>query len=329
MDLNFELNAEGPFGVVGIIDIGSNSIKSLVARKGEDCFPVELDNETEETRLSGGIAGNPPMICGDTINAGVASISKLLKGIKAYDIDHIQLVATSAVRDASNRDEFAEAIKDATGYPLRVLSGKEEALGIAAGLQSDPQFRHETDLSVFDIGGGSLEHIDFNSGMIDHAVSTELGAVRMTKRFVKDPAAPVVPQEMEAIREHTFKVLDESGVGQNLTGKAIGTGGGFTITRRILAKQQGLKTAQYSSKIEVKHLREIYESVLPLNRKKRAAIRGLPKARADIYPAAAATILALAEYIGTEAFYHSFFNLRFGIARMLFTQSLTGAAEGQ
>ena len=69
--------------------------------------------------------------------------------------EHIQLVATSAAR-AANRDEFANAIEQATGQCLRVLSGKEEALGIAAGLQRTP-VPQCGDLSVFDIGGGSLE----------------------------------------------------------------------------------------------------------------------------------------------------------------------------
>ncbi|MGB0371607.1 MAG: phosphatase [Opitutales bacterium] len=317
MDLSFDLKTEGNAAVVGVIDIGSNSIKSLVAKRDADGFPAEIHNKTEETRLSGGISGNPPYICEDTILAGVDSIKHLLKDMKPYKPESIQLVATSAVRDAANRDQFAEAIFKKTGHALRVLSGEEEALGIAAGLQSDPAFRSETDLSVFDIGGGSLEHIDFQSGQIDHAVSTELGAVRMTQRFIANPKKPVVEAEIAAIREHTFKVLREADVSPKITGKAVGTGGGFTISRRILAKRIGKKTSQVSPIIGVAQLREIFDKLAPLSWSDRKAIKGLPKARADIYPAAAATLLALAEYLQVEEFYHSFYNLRFGVARLM------------
>ena len=317
MDLSFDLKLEKPAELVGVIDIGSNSIKCLVAFKDSEGFPREVLSHTKETRLAGGIAGSPPQIDLATIQAGVEAIESLISHMSHTKPDAVQLVATSAVRDAINRESFRSAIAQRTGHDLRILTGEEEALGIAAGLQSDPAFRWEKDLSVFDIGGGSLEHIDFRKGAIAHAVSTELGAVRMTKRFVKEPRKPIVRDEMMAIRDHAFRVLEAAEVKPRASGKVVGTGGGFTISRRILAKAQGVKTADSEPIIPVDALKEIYELMVPMTWQERRSFRGLPKQRADIYPAAAATLLALAEYLEVDAFYHSFYNLRFGIARLM------------
>lgn len=317
MDSSFSLKTQDRPEVVGVIDIGSNSIKSLVARRDSAGFPQGIYEHAEETRLSGGISGNPPLISQQTIEAGISSIVSLLEGMERFQPERIQLVATSAVRDAANQELFAKAISQRTGQSLQILSGHDEALGIAAGLQSDPAFRHESELSVFDIGGGSLEHINFQSGKIAQAISTELGAVRMTQRFIQNPQNPITQEEMHAIRKHTLEVLREAGVQPRITAKAVGTGGGFTITRRILAMRGVGKASGDSPIISVENLRGIFENLYPMLWNERSNLSGLPRTRADIYPAAIATLLALAEYLEVDRFYHSYYNLRYGIARLM------------
>ena len=94
---------------VAVIDVGSNSIKLLVARAGATSNSLEtLCSETIETRISGGISSKLPSLNEDAITAGSATIAKLQKMAQNYQPDHTVIVATSAVRDAINSDDFIQ-----------------------------------------------------------------------------------------------------------------------------------------------------------------------------------------------------------------------------
>src|SRR5262245_20227704 len=174
-------------GPVAVIDIGSNSIKILVAVRtdGGNVHPLHI--RTIDARISAGISQATPRLSDEGMARGLSAVQALLEDAMRFNATSTILVATSAVRDAANGADFCDRIKKATHHPIRILSGDEEANLIGRGLVADPALRGLRDFYVFDLGGGSLECLAFLNRTIEQAVSLQLGCVRLTERFVSDP----------------------------------------------------------------------------------------------------------------------------------------------
>ena len=96
-----------------------------------------------------------------------------------YEVEKIEIVATSAVRDASNQDQFLEEVAHEAASPLRVLSEKEEATLIGRGIACDPYLPNPKCFCALDIGGGSLECIKYQDRDVTEGISLPIGAVRL------------------------------------------------------------------------------------------------------------------------------------------------------
>lgn len=301
---------------VAVIDIGSNSIKGLVARAGADGLPETLWSETIEARISAGIGGPAPRLSPEGMARGVEAVSTLYGQATQYQPDRIRLVATSAVRDAANGQEFRAAIKAATDQTVRILSGDEEANLIGRGLTCDPALRHLRDFYLFDLGGGSLECLSFARRTIRRACSLPLGCVRLTERFVPDRSAPVATPTLEHIMTHTRERLAAGDFAFDLPKgvPAVGTGGTITTARAMLAAREGQPLPASSPVLEIAVLRTLLVTVAAMPVAERRQVAGLSPARADVYPAALATLIATAEAGAFPAYHHSFYNLRYGVA---------------
>ena len=112
-----------PSAPVAVVDIGSNSIKILVARRLADGRVEQLKNKTLDCRISAGISAATPRLAEDGMQRGLDAIRELLALAAPYSPARIQLVATSAVRDAANGEDFRALVLAATGHPVRILSG--------------------------------------------------------------------------------------------------------------------------------------------------------------------------------------------------------------
>lgn len=308
------------FSPVAIIDIGSNSIKCLVASPGPDHRVQALYTRTIECRISAGISRDQPRLSAASITAGVAAIQQLLRDIEHYAPQHIEMVATSAVRDAGNRAEFVQAVLTATRVTPRILSGEEEATYIARGIACDPALDGTLNLTVFDIGGGSMEAITLEDGSLTQAISMPLGAVRMTEKHFPHPEQPISTEAVEALQRAAIATLEKNLAPLPATGLVAGTGGGFTVARMMLGARTGKNLEQSSPELKVQELQHLLELLAALPLSERKQIPGLPPERADILPAALATILALARYAEIRSFTHSFYNLRYGLAQELLSR---------
>ena len=131
-----------PSASIAVIDIGSNSIKVLLASRTPDGSLTALMMRTLEARISAGISQACPRLGEQGIVRGLAAIQSLVADTAAYAPSRTVLVATSAVRDAANRAEFCERVRTATGRDIRILSGEEEASLIGRGLLCDPLPSH-------------------------------------------------------------------------------------------------------------------------------------------------------------------------------------------
>jgi len=299
---------------VAVIDVGSNSIKLLVARAAGASVETVFTH-TIETRISEGISEAVPELDDSAMAAGVATIFELYEEALGYSPVEMQIGATSAVRDAINGMDFAMMVMAATGIEMRVLSGEEEATYIGRGIACDPALKGVGSFIQMDIGGGSLELIRFDGGEIQKAISLQLGAVRLTEMLVPDKQVPLSVEKAEAIRVHVISALERSGFDFNPKDwPMVATGGAFVISRSMLAAKQGLKTEESPAVLTKDMLRELFTKISLMPLVERITVPGLPVARADIAPTALVTILAVLEYAGREEISHSFYNLRYGMA---------------
>ncbi|MCU0791312.1 MAG: phosphatase [Opitutaceae bacterium] len=300
-----------------VIDIGSNSIKVLVARRQPDGTVIQLHNKTLDCRISAGISAATPRLSEEGMSRGLAAIHELLSLAAPYAPARIQLVATSAVRDAANGDEFRARVLASTGHAVRLLSGDEEANFIGRGLTCDPALTHLRDFYVFDLGGGSLECLAFQNRRITQALSLRLGCVRMTEKFFADPAAPLDQDRCLGLALFVKQELRRSGFRFDLPDRpasAVFTGGTITTLRVIKGARHGVELADTPAAVSLHTVHDLLDELAPLTLPERKLIPGMPAARADVFPAALVTVLAVAESAGLDHFHHSLHNLRWGIA---------------
>lgn len=309
--------------VVAVIDIGSNSIKTLIATRGPAGEVVPLRFRTVDARISAGISRADPRLSDAGMQAGLDAIQSLLGDAAEAHAGRIALVATSAVRDARNGPDFRDRVRAATGHAIRILTGDEEANLIGRGLTTDAALRHERDFYVFDLGGGSLECLAFRERRITAAQSFQLGCVRLTERFVSDAALPFSPSARAVIAAHTRVTLQTSGFPFTLPAPAtaVGTGGTLTTARAILGARAGWKMEETPALVTVAQLEELLATLGALPLAPRQEVPGLPAARADVFPTALATLLAIAELGRFSGFVNSVHNLRYGLAAELLDAS--------
>jgi exopolyphosphatase/guanosine-5'-triphosphate,3'-diphosphate pyrophosphatase len=227
-------------GSVGVIDIGSNSIKLLVAIRDPDGSIKERANQTLEVRLGSGLSRNPPELEPESIERAIEAVLALLADAEGFGAERIRIVATSAVRDAANGRDFVERLNERSGRTTDVLSSLDEAHLIGRGVTCDPGLSGVSEFSLFDLGGGSLEMLAFRQGAVVHLASVPLGCVRLTERFFSDPTEAIPHQETAAIRQHVASALSESGFPfrQCAGTTAVVTGGTATTLRAIRAAAQ-------------------------------------------------------------------------------------------
>jgi exopolyphosphatase/guanosine-5'-triphosphate,3'-diphosphate pyrophosphatase len=174
-----------PDAPVAAIDLGTNSFHLVVARpSGNSRFEI-LDREKEVVRLGSG-SGDMKELRDDAIERGVETLTRFRRIADASGAE-IHAVATSAVREASNRDDFLRRAWEEAGVKVDLISGIEEARLIHLGvLQAVPVFEQQA--LVVDIGGGSTEFVLGLGGRTLDARSLKLGAIRLTDRFfAKEP----------------------------------------------------------------------------------------------------------------------------------------------
>jgi len=296
-----------------VIDIGSNTIKALAGRRTAAGLEVLMDRSVE-CRISEGMYAAPLRFTEEAMEKGVRAVEELMRAVGTVAPDEIEILATSAVRDAGNREDFCQRIAEKTGFFPKVLSGDEEAAAIANGVAQEPRLDQSRPYSITDLGGGSLEWILRHPYQVSFAGSMDLGAVRLLNRFVSDPRGALLDGDKEKIRAHCHEVFRQTlpPVRSDAAISHWGTGGAFTISRLILATENRLPLEKQDQKLPGTEIQRIEEILSPLPLPARQQYPGLPPSRADILPVALVIVLALAEFTGADAYSHSFCNLRMG-----------------
>jgi len=212
---------------IAAIDIGTNSIHTIVAELRDDGYRV-VDKEKEMVQLGLGSLDGAPLE-EEAMERAVSALERMVAVARGWNVEEIVAVATSAVREAPNRREFLKRVKEKAGIRVRVISGEEEADYIYRAVRSAVDLAGSTALCV-DIGGGSVELIVGTSSEIYFTASEPLGALRLAQRFRledrpsasdADACRRFAVQSLKKIRKRVRHIGIDMGVGTSGTIQAL------------------------------------------------------------------------------------------------------------
>jgi exopolyphosphatase/guanosine-5'-triphosphate,3'-diphosphate pyrophosphatase len=274
--------------VLAAIDVGSNSIKLLVARRDPDDpgHAVEILREKEMVRL-----GQQTLAEGalseEAMEDGLDCLARYAALARAAGADSITAVATCAVREASNGGELVRRVRRETGLRLAVISGEEEARLITRAVRADLPPSCDP-LLVLDIGGGSTEVVVATGEKILIAESLDLGAVRLTDLHVSSD--PLSPKDERALRKTIRSRLErlEKPVHRAKIKTAVGTSGTILAAAEIAAHLNGRAGPGAGHRsLSRRDLKKVVRLLVASTLKQKSRIAGLDADRADIVTAGA------------------------------------------
>lgn len=281
---------------VAAIDIGSNSIRQIVADVSVDGTIQVVDEMKAAPRLVAGLS-TTGALSDTSIQAAIDAVERMATLARQLGAERVDAVATSAVREASNASAFVAEIQRRTGLRVRVLDGEEEArLSFRSAVA---HFDMGVGRSVVvDIGGGSLELALSAEGVIERLSSLPFGAIRLTEAYFQNGVTSKAVRKLrrevrEGIREHLPR-RDWRGA------QLIGSGGTFTNLAGVHLARQGILTARsvHAAHIPCSDLEHILDTLVDMTPDERRATPGLNPERADIIVAgiaAAAEVLRRVE----------------------------------
>ncbi|WP_328888678.1 Ppx/GppA phosphatase family protein [Streptomyces sp. NBC_00316] len=292
---------------VAAIDCGTNSIRLLVA----DADPatgelIELDRRMEIVRLGQGV-DRTGRLAPDALERTFAACRQYAAVIKEHGAERLRFVATSASRDAENRDEFVRGVLDILGVEPEVISGDQEAQfsfdGATKELEGSDHLAKP--YLVVDIGGGSTEFVVGDDRVLA-ARSVDIGCVRMTERhLVHDGVVtdPPTPAQIAAIRADIDAALDLAEETVPLTEAAtlVGLAGTVTTVAAIaLGLQEYDSEAIHHSRLSFEQVQEITGRLVTSTHAERAAIPAMHPGRVDVITSGALVLLAVMERTGAR-----------------------------
>ncbi|MBI5180820.1 MAG: Ppx/GppA family phosphatase [Nitrospirae bacterium] len=313
------------------IDIGTNTVRLLIADVKDKYNFKEIRSERRITRLGEGLIENGRLMpsAEDRTIFVLKEFGEILKG---YPVEAFTAVATSAVREAENGREFVERIKVETDFDIEIISGDEEArrtfLGVLAGLNPSPsssphwgEGRVRGKLLIMDIGGGSTEFIVSKEAEVLSSISTGLGVVKLTERFIKSD--PVSDRELEGLRNAIDKEI--KALKNILNSPAnitfVGTAGTITTLAAIdqnLTLYNPLRINNYI--LKKKSVDRIFDNLKSMTIEERLNIPALEKGREDLIIAGTAIVLSVMEEFGFREMTVCDYGLREGIVIDLYNK---------
>ncbi|MEU1187936.1 Ppx/GppA phosphatase family protein [Streptomyces sp. NPDC005859] len=292
---------------VAAVDCGTNSIRLLVADADPETGElVDLDRRMTIVRLGQGV-DRTGRLAPEALERTFAACREYAAVIKEYGAQRLRFVATSASRDAENRDEFVRGVLDILGVEPEVITGDQEAEFSFMGATKELEGREDLakPFLVVDIGGGSTEFV-VGDDRVRAARSVDVGCVRMTERhLVVDGKVtdPPTAEQIAAMRADIEAALDlaERTVPLREAHTLVGLAGSVTTVAAIALGLDEYDSARiHHSRIGVDRVRGISDALLRATHEERAAQPAMHPGRVDVIAAGALVLLAIMERIGAE-----------------------------
>lgn len=264
---------------VAAIDVGTNSVRSIVVEIEEDARFRVIDDEKAYTRL-GKARGADGSLADDAMERTAEALGRMLEIVRRFEAAEVRAIATAAMREAPNAAAFLERLRTELGLEVSVISEEEE--GRLAFLSARANFPLDGVAAVIDLGGGSLEVVRSVAGEIERIDSLPIGAVVLAEAFCRSD--PLSRDEFKLLVKHVRKSL-RGRLGDQGRGVAVlvGSGGTLTSLAAMTAARGGSPPPSLHgfelTRADVIHLlAQLKRSTAT----ERAKMPGLPESRVDI-----------------------------------------------
>ena len=296
---------------ISAIDIGSNSIRQTIADVSPTGVIRVVDEMKAAPRLGAGLykRGSLNEIA---VQNALSTLARMATLAAQLGVERTEVVATSAVRDASNGEQFLKLVRAETGLSVRILRGDDEArLSFRSALA-------HFDLGVgravvMDIGGGSLELALSADGLVERLISLPFGAIRMTEQYV---GAKAKKKGMRKLRKNVRRELKRTVAARHWhAARIICSGGTFTSLAAIYLARTGIENAKtvHGTVIPRVELEHIVDMLYNMTLEERQKVPGLSAARADIIVGGLAVAAEVAARVEAKELVISAYGIREGI----------------
>jgi exopolyphosphatase / guanosine-5'-triphosphate,3'-diphosphate pyrophosphatase len=286
---------------VAVIDLGSNSWRLVVFTYVPDAWWKPTDELFETVRIGAGL-GASGRLSEAAMERGLETLSVFERFCRANHLagEDVNVVATSAMRDATNREQFLISAHKATGMTIEVLSAEDEArFGYVAAVNTTTL----ADGVVLDLGGGSMQLIHVTNRRAEEMVSFPLGAVRLTEQFLPQAGA-AKKKDLERVRAHVRRTLADLHWLSTSGARLVGLGG---AARNLAAAAQdaaeSLDLGVQGFVITPEAIERLVQILAALPSSERGTVPGIKPGRGDIVLAAALvfdTVLQVGGFDGIE-----------------------------
>jgi exopolyphosphatase/guanosine-5'-triphosphate,3'-diphosphate pyrophosphatase len=298
--------------ILGGIDIGTLTCRLLIAEVSQSGELRETRSDRRILRLGQGV-DRDRLLHPDAMQRVVATLKEWRQVMDDCHVEALSVVATSAVRDAQNRDEFLDLVKREAQFQIEIISGEEEArrtmLGIRSGLPNGV-----TDLLALDIGGGSTELILNRLGQPIVSRSIDMGVVRLSERILHadPPTAEEVRQAREWVRNETEAAVADMTLPTGLT--FVGTAGTITSLAAMVQQLPTYESARIHNYIlNLETVKGLEAQLLSRSKAQREGIPGLERGREEVIAAGAIILRIVMETLGMASVLVSDLGLREGV----------------
>ena len=294
---------------LAVIDMGSNSFRLVVFQYEPGSWWSLADEIREATRVSAGM-GDEGVLKPEPMDRAVHTAAVFASFLRASRVERVDTVATSAIRDAANRDDLLTEITERTGLEVRVISGAEEAwygyLAIVNSLDVREGFG-------IDVGGGSVQLMRIADRRLKEAESVRLGSVRVSEAFL--PGEETSGKQVKALRKHVARTLSEFEWWQGGEGARL-AGIGGTIRNLATAAQKTLDLPDVEVQgfaLKRDRLEDLIDQLASKPVSKRGSVRGIKPDRADVILGGAVVVAAAMDHAGFDALEVTEAGLREGV----------------
>jgi exopolyphosphatase/guanosine-5'-triphosphate,3'-diphosphate pyrophosphatase len=297
---------------LGAIDVGSNSVRLLVAEYDAASGLTVIDELKDQPRLAAGLA-KTGCLNDAAMDRAIQTLGRMREVCQRRKVRRIAAVATAAVREAENGPWFVRRVRRELDIPLRIIDAETEAALSYRSVAHHFPLAGERAL-VADIGGGSLELIGAVDGLVEQTLSLPLGAVRLTELHLTGDRT--IQRELARLRKYIRRQLKRAISSREWAAAAvIGSGGTFTTLARVTRARRGQAPGDtvHGVTVETAEVERLLDWLASRTPEQRRQVPGLNPARADIILAGLAVTAELLDWVRTRSITVSAFGLREGL----------------
>ena len=288
---------------IAAIDVGSNSVRMVVAETDPETRFRIIEDVRETTRLAGGLFRTGKLST-EAMDAALAALCRIREIAEHHHVDRLKAVGTSAVREARNAGKFLRTVERETGIRIDPIDAEYEARLAFSSVARAFDLEGKRAVSI-DLGGGSADVVVSDSGLIESLHTLPLGAVRLTDMF-SDATNPGV-YRFSAMSRYVGELIHETLGEPRGVDLFVGTGGTFTTLARIAIRRGAaghgegrFPFAVRGYEVPYSELRAILKWLRDLSHEERRRVPGLSDRRSEIIVAGLCVVERLMRHFGVE-----------------------------